>query len=552
MRTLLFGLAVLAMLGIPASRIQAEEGQPEVSPAEVAEALNNCWNWIESLSDFQPYLPGEMPPPKQMIHWSLVTARKCKLRGAYVFGLSRLTDSLARLGDKEGLLEAFREFGIAPWDQAYSLAILTVATKSEPMTLAAFGGNVDHFRTYCRMLVLKYEGAREPEKAIEISRSLLAGDSYFDDDVLPYAKAGRFDKVLEILNSLQAKGKPYQDGYTLAPYLLDAGESDEARKLLPYYLASVRKLETPDERLDYASLWGTKLVKQLGDAVQRRTFLEDCVNWEQEARAGDVDALSKASRAHSLAGIAVTLGDNELAKKCVSRAIGLASETPKYRAVRLAKYASFQANLGQNAESKQTAKEALAAARANPDEEQRVSDLSGVAKYLATYRNESLVDEIDAILGEIHGSTARAQAIRSLVMHEIEHEQWQRSKRHLDEGRAFLSRKEIDPAEARTNQFKLDLLAAELAAKQGDEAGARQVLAELLRRGYSPKDGALTEAVFFKQYELGFLEDAWRTATWIPELDRRLNAMSKITKTVLYEDAERKLKELKTKGISPK
>jgi hypothetical protein len=551
MKILVLELVALAMLGMQSSQLLAEEGQPEVNPAELAETWDKCWNWIESLSDFQPYLPAEMPPPKQMIHWSLVTARKCKLRGQNVFGLDRITNALAGLGDKEGLLDTFREFGIAPRDQVFSLAILTVATKSEPMPIAAFGGDADHYHSYCVSLLLAYERAREPEKAIEISRSLLR-DPFFDDEVLSYAKAERFDKVLEILNSLRAEGKPYQHEYALAPYLLDAGESDEARKLLPYYLASVRKLDTPDERLDYANLWGTKLVKRLGDAAQQRTFLEDCVNWEQEANAGDADPLSKASRSHSLARIAVTLGDNELAKKCLSRAIEFVGGASERMPVRLAQYASFQASLGLEAESKQTAKQALSAARANPDEEKRVSDVSGVAEYLAKYRNESLIGEIDAILGEIHGVAARAQAIRYVVMFEIEHEQWQRAKRHLAEGRDFLSRKEIDPAEARIEQFKLDLLAANLAAKQGDETGARRLLKELFERGYSPKDGALTEKVFSKQYELRFLKDAWRTGTWIPELDRRLNAMSEITKTVLYEDAERKSKELKKKGPSPK
>lgn len=549
MRTF-FGLAVLATLGMSSYRVMAEENQRDMSPKEVAEALENCWNWMESLSDFQPYLPAKMPPPKQMVHWSLLTARKCKLRDYPNLNVTHIIAAQARLGDKKGLFETFREFDVDPIDHALELAALTFATKSVPMPPTAFGGVRESYRMYCIGLVVEYDEAGQFEKAREISHSLLPGE--FDDDVMTYASAGRFDKAMEILNSLRTKGNPYRLESGLASHLLDAGKTEEARKLLPSYLANVRKLKKPDQRLDEALISGTELVKQLGDAVQRRTFLEDCERWEQEARTGDVEPLSKAERADSLARIGVTLGDHEFAKKHVSRAIEFLIGATEHRAIRLAEYASFQASLGQVAESKQTAKEALDVARANPDEERRDSEWIGVVEDLATYRNESLVGEIDAALGEIHGLSSRAMAIRGVVMRETEHEQWDRAKRHLAEGRAFLSRKDIDRAEARVNQLKLDLLAPELLAKQGDKAAARKLLVELFKRGYSVESGDFTESVFDAQCHLGFLEDAWRTATWLPDLGRRLNALGEVTEAVLKEDAKRNAKKFETKSLTPK
>lgn len=526
-----------------------------MSRKEVAEALENCWNWMESISDFQPYLPAKMPPPKQMVHWSLVTARKCKLRdypNHQNLDVGHITDAQARLGDKEGLLETFREFDIDPKDQVFDLAVLTFTTKSEPMPLAAFGNDADHYHTYCICLVAEYDQAGQFDKANEMSHALLPGE--FDDDVMTYASAGKFDKAMEILNSLRAKGNPYREEYGLASYLLDAGKTDEARKLLPSYLANVRKLKKPDQRLQEAIIGGAERVKQLGDDVQRRTLLEDCERWEQEARAGDDEPLSKAERAFRLARIGVTLGDNKFAKKYVSRAIEFLSGASEHRAIRLAKYASFQASLGQMAESKQTAKEALAAARSNPDEQQRDSDLSGVAEDLGTYRNESLVGEIDAALGEIRGLTSRTLAIRGVVRLETEHEQWERAKRHLAEGRDFLSRKDIDRAEAWMNQLELDFLEAELVAKQGDKAAARQLLVELFKRSYSvePESGDFAERVFDEQCYSGYLEDAWRTATWLPDLGRRLNALGEVTEAALKEEAKRSAKMPETKGPAPK
>ena len=393
-----------------------------------------------------------------------------------------VTEAQARLGDKEGLLETFREFRIDPKDQVFDLAVLTFVTKSEPMSLAAFGNDADHYHTYCLGLVAEYELAGQFEKARKISHSLLPGE--FDDDVMAFANFGQFDKAMEILSSLRSKGNPYRQEWGLTLRLLEAGKTDEGRKLLPSYLANLRKLKRPEHRLQEAHS-GANLVKQLGDAVQRRTFLEDCERWEQEARAGDVEPLSKASGASSLARIGVTLGDNEFAKKHVSRAIEFVKIATEHRAICLAEYASFQASLGQMAESKQTAKEAIAVARANPDEEHRDRDLSDVVRYFGTYRNESLVGEIDATLKEIQGLTPRTQAICGVVKHETEHELWERANRHLAEGRDFLRRKDIDPAEAWVNQLELDFVVVELLAKQGDKAAARKLLVEISKRSYS-------------------------------------------------------------------
>ncbi len=538
------------MLGMQSDRVLAEEDPPDVSPKEVAEALENCWNWIESLSDFQPYLPAKMPPPKQMVQWSLVTARKCKLRGYPVVDVSHITDAQARLGDKEGLMRTFREFDVDPKDQVFDLAVLTFATKSEPMPRAAFGNDADNYHTYCTDVVAEYWTAGWFDKSIEINHALFPGEK--DDDVVSYASAGKFDKAMEILNALRAQGNPYRQEYVLACYLRDAGKTDEARKLLPSWLANLRKLKNPDHRLQEAIIGGADLVKQLGDDVQRRTFLEDCERWEQEARAGDVEPLSKAEGASSLARIGVTLGDNEFAKKYVSRAIEFVRGASEHRAIRLAKYASFQASLGQMAESKQTAKEALAVARANPDEEHRDMDVGAVAGDLAWHRNETLISEIDAALSEIRGLTSRTQAICGVVKHEIEHEQWERAKRHLAEGRDFLRRKDIDRAEAWMNQFELDFVAVELADKQGDKAAARKLLVELFTRGYWEESGEFSERVFDLQCHSGFLEDAWRTAIWLPDLGRRLDALGEVTKAALKEDAKRSAKKSDTKSPVPK
>jgi hypothetical protein len=550
MRSLVFRLAALVLLGLPSYRVFAEEGQPDVSPKEVAKALDNCWNWVESLSDFQPYLPAKMPPPKQMVHWSLVTARKCKLRdypNHQSLDVSRITDAQARLGDKEGLRETFREFGIDPKDQLFDLAALTFATKSEAMPLVAFENNEEYYRTYCTALVSEYWLARQFDKSLETSHALFPGEE--DDDVIPYASAGQFDKALEILKSRRAKGNAYHQEWALASYLLKAGKTEEARKLLPSYLANVGKFEKPDHRLSEAHISGASLVKQLGDAVQRRTFLEDCERWEQEARVRDIEPLSKASRAFSLATIGVEVGDNEFAQKHVGRAVELLKDVHMHRAIRLAEYASFQASLGLEAEGKQTAKEALAVVRANPDEEQRDSDLSDVVRYFATYRNESLVGEIDATLKEIHGLTSRTLATCGVVKHEIEHEQWERANRHLAEGRDFLRRKDIDRVDAWVNQLELDFVAVKLVVKQGDKAAARKLLVELFKRSYSvePESGDFTERVFDEQRHLGFLEDAWRTAIWLPDLGRRLNAMGEVTEAALKEEAKRNGKKTETK-----
>jgi tetratricopeptide (TPR) repeat protein len=550
MRTLVVGLAALVVLGMPSDRAWAEEGKPSVSPMEIAEALENCWNWMESLSDFQPYLPAKMPPPKQMVHLNLLTARKCKLRGHPDLRMSHITDAQARLGDKEGLLDTFREFDIDPKDQVFDLATLTVVTKSEPIPQAAFGNDADLYRNYCTGVVAYYWMAGQFDKSIEIKHSLFPGEN--DDDVVSYASAGQFDKALEILASLRAKGNAYQQEHVLASYLLDAGKIDEARKLLPSYLATVRKLKKPDQRLDEAIISGAEFVKRLGDTMQRRTFLEECEHWEQEARAGDVEPLSKASGASSLARIGVTLGDNEFAKKHVSRAIEFARGASEHKAIRLAEYASFQASLGQMAESKQTAKEALAVARANPDEEHRDMDVGAVAGDLAWHRNETLISEIDAALSEIRGLTSRTQAICGVVKYETEHEQWERAKRHLAEGRDFLRRQDIDRAEAWMNQLELDFVAVELAAKQGDKAAARKLLVELSKRSYWEESGDFSERVFDEQCHAGFLEDAWRTAIWLPDLGRRLNALGEVTEAAVKAEAKRNAKKLDTKGPAAK
>jgi hypothetical protein len=237
---------------------------------------------------------------------------------------------------------------------------------------------------------------------------------------------------------------------------------------------------------------------------------------------------SKSSGAFSLARIAKDTGDDEFARKSIVRAVKLLREATPKDFVRRAHYASLQASLGMVAESKQTAKEALANARDISEEEKRDSNLSSVVEHFAAYRNESLLDEIDATLGEMRTLTWRGLAMCGVLEFEIRHEQWQRAKRHLEEGREYLRRKDLDRAEAFVHQFELDLLTARLLATQGETDASRKLLQELLRRGYAPEAGDFTQKVFYEQRELGFLEDAWWTATWIPELDDRYSALGSV------------------------
>ena len=116
-----------------------------------------------------------------------------------------------------------------------------------------------------------------------------------------------------------------------------------------------------------------------------------------------------------------------------------------------------------------------------------------------------------------------------------------------------LRRKGIDRAEAWVNQLELDLLAAEMVTKQGDKAAARKLLVELFKRSYSAESGNFTERVFNEQCYSGFLEDAWQTATWLPDLGRRLHALGELTEAVLKEDAKRNAKtNSETKSPAPK
>jgi hypothetical protein len=505
----------------------AEPGDPQPNPQELSAGLEKCWNWIESLSDFQPYLPANMPPPKQCVQLVRLTAHKCKLRGQRDPGGGRIALAQARLGDADGLMETFREFGIEPKDQGEYLAKLAFATKSEPKRVAELRGEPALFRSYCIALADEYEAAGQFDKAIETRLLLPRNNENEYWLIVPYAKAGQLDKAMEAISSLRDQGgNPYYPEQMMAFYLVEARKKDEARKVMTLYLADLRRLKLPDERLRQA-WFAARLLKQIGDDRERRAFLADCELWDEEERSHE-DIASKSSGAFSLARIAKETGDDEFARKSIVRAITLLRDAHPKDFLLRAHYASLQASLGMVAESKQTAKEALANAREESEEEKRDSNLSSVVEHFAYYRNEALLAEIDATLGKMRTLSWRALAMCGVVEFEIKYEQWERAKRHLSEGREYLRRPDLDRAEAFVHQFELDLLAAELGARQGEMDASRKLLQELLRRGYSPAAGDFTQKVFYEQRELGFLEDAWWTATWIPELDERFSALGSV------------------------
>jgi hypothetical protein len=506
--------------------VPAEADDPQPNPQELSAGIQNCWNWLESLSGFQPYLPANIPSQKQWGVLSLLTARKCQLRGEWSFEKRYVTEAQARAGDEKGLLATFLEFGIKPEQQAEHLAQLAFATKSEPMRTEELRNEPALFRIYCLTLADEFEQVGQFEKSIEVlSRLPVEKDGYLL--VFPYAKAGKFDQAMKIL-ALERERKernPYHLERGLASHLARAGKQEEARQMLATYLADVRKLKTPDERLREA-YFAAGLLKEFGDESQRRSFLTDCEKWDEEETARETDVSSKSRGPFFLARTAINAGDQEFAKKSITRAVKLLRESTRKDDWVLAHYASLQASLDLVAESKQTAKEAISIARQSTDEYKRDSNLSSVVNHLPIYRNEALMDAIDVTMAEIHTLTWRALAFRAVVELEISHEQWDRAKRHLAEGHDYLRRKEIDRTEAFVHQFELDLLAARMHAKRGDKAVAQKLLQELFRRGYSLAAGDFTEKVYTEQREAGFLEDAWRTATWIPELDKRYRALS--------------------------
>ena len=91
-----------------------------------------------------------------------------------------------------------------------------------------------------------------------------------------------------------------------------------------------------------------------------------------------------------------------------------------------------------------------------------------------------------------------------------------------------------------------------MVAKQGDKAAARQLLVELFKRSYWEESGEFAERVFDNQCHSGFLEDAWRTAMWLPDLGRRLNALGEVTDAALKAEAKRSSKKSETKSPAAK
>ncbi len=526
MRILIFSFSLL-FLAQPTfhAALLAEPGEAKLTPQELSDGIRNSWNWLESLSNFQPYLPATMPSQKQWGDLCLLTARKCKLRGERFFEGERVAVAQARAGNTEGLLATFSEFGVKPEHQAQHLAQLAFAIKSEPRQAEELRKEPALFRTYSLSLADEYEDAGQFDKAIEVLSRLPADkDGYLL--ILLHARAGQFDQAMKILSLVreQKEWNPYNLERNLALQLVKAGKDEEAKKMLASYLANVRELKTLDERLREA-FWSADVLNQIGDDMQRRLFLTDCQKWGDEETAREPDVRSKASSASYLAQIATNAGDREFAKIAVNRAVKLLKESSKKDDWVLAHYASLQASLEMVEESKHTAKEAITIARKAADEDKRDSNLCSVVEHLAFFRNEALLDEIDATVGEIRTLTWRAIAVRGLVEFEVRHKQWQRAKRHMAEEHNYLSRKEIDRTEAFVHKFELDLLAARMHAEQGDKAAAQKLLQELFRRGYSPSAGDFTEKVCAEQRNLGFLQDAWSTAIWIPELDERFRCL---------------------------
>lgn len=426
-------------------------------------------------------------------------------------------------------METFREFEIKPRDQGEYLAKLAFATKREPKQVGELRGDADFYRSYCYALAEEYQQSGQLDKAAE-TLALIPRDGEVYRLIVPYAKVGQLDQAMEIVSSHRDKGNPYYLERTLASYLAGAGKRDEARKLTALYLADLRVLKTPGKRLEEAD-FAANLLGQIGDDMERRSFLADCERWKEEEIAAGI--ASKGPAAFTLARLGISANDKEFAKKCIRRAVIFVKDSPAPDEIRLANCASLEASLGLVDESKQTARESLAVAREIPEQKKREDQLSVVTECFAGYRNESLIGEIDTTIGEISDFTSRALAIRGVLELEIKYEQWDRAKRHLAEGREFLRRKDVDRAEVFVHQFELDLLAARLGAKQTEKDASRKLLQELLRRGYSPLAGDFTKKVFDEQMELGFLEDAWWTATWIPELDERYSALGAVMESAV-------------------
>ena len=543
-RVILRFTTLLLLLPIFHQVALAEESEPAANPKELAAGLERCWNWLESLSDFQPYLPAEMPPPNRMVHLDLMTARKCKSRGVRLFdsdASSVIAAAQAKVGDKTGLLASFREFNMAPKDQGRYLVELAFTTGNSDF-LAEFG---DESHSYRIELAYRYADAGQLDKAFEI---LSADYPAKNADALyrcrasvavSYAEAGQLEKAIEILAAIPKDKKrlaAFQEG-AVAGHLADAGKIGDARRLSASYLTHMGGLETPESRLREAYWGAAPLLQKIGDAKERRSFLEDCERWTEEARRPNASAVSRSSEAHSLVNIAIRLGDKESARKWANRAVQCLKEGAKRDEFRLAQFASLQASLDLVEESKQTAKEAIAAARDHSDLGDRDYGFSSVAGSLASYRNEILAGEIDTAIGEIQGLTWRAFALRGALEIAIGHEQWNLAKRYLAEGREYLNRKDHDRTEVFVHRFEFDLLAARLHAKSGDQAAARGMLRELFKRGYSRQAGDFTEKVFKEQERLGFFDDAWRTAIWIPELDIRFRALGSLTGDAIEADA---------------